>query len=88
MFFPKIPGLIYSAKITQTTVTQLIAWRAHLFYTLINLMLLIMTYSLKPFFKTEKMWFIVLGPLYAIIYLGIVGIFKSLKKKREFSHGN
>lgn len=83
MFVPKIPGLIYSARLTKTTVMKIIAWRAHLFYTFINLILMVICFALKPFFATEKMWFIVLGPLYAIVYLGVVNLIKHLKNKRE-----
>ncbi|MBP9680339.1 MAG: oligosaccharide flippase family protein [Bacteriovorax sp.] len=86
MFFPKIPGLIFSAKLTKTSVTNLIAWRAHLFYTFINLILLALVYLLKPIFSTEKMWFIILGPLYAFFYLGAVNLIKFFKNKKENSH--
>lgn len=87
MYVPKIPGLIYSARLTQTTVGKLIAWRAHLFFTLINVILMAICFGLKPFFTTEKMWFIVLGPLYAFTYLGLVNLIKHFKKKRELLHG-
>ena len=87
MFFPKIPGLIFSAQITKSTVHQLIAWRAHLFYTSVNVVLLTFCYLLKPLFESEKMWFLILGPIYAVIYLGVVNLIKHLKNKREFNHG-
>lgn len=88
MFFPKIPGLIYSAKLTKTNVANLIAWRSHCFYTLINIVLLIIAYCLRPIFSTEKMWFIVLSPLYALFYLAVVHIIKSIKNKKESAYGN
>jgi O-antigen/teichoic acid export membrane protein len=86
MFFPKIPGLLYSAKLTKSTVMKIIAWRAHLFYTFINLILWGICLALKSFFPSEKMWFIVLGPLYALIYLGVVNLIKQVKRKRELGH--
>ena len=88
MYVPKIPGLIYSAKLTQSKIGELIAWRAHIFFTFINLILMVICYGLKPLFESEKMWFIVLGPLYALIYLGLVNLIKHFKKKREMIHGN
>jgi O-antigen/teichoic acid export membrane protein len=80
MYFPKIPGLLYSAKITKSHIYKLVAFKAFLFYTQINIFLFIGVELLKPLFSTEKNWFFCLAPLYAIIYLGLVNYIKKIKK--------
>lgn len=82
-FIPKIPGLIYSSRITRFGISQLIAWRGLGLYIFINILLTIFCYIAKPMFVTEKMWFFVLGPVYAIIYLSAINIIKHYKMKYE-----
>lgn len=83
-YIPKIPGLIYSSRITRTTIPKLIAWRGLGLFIGINIPLTIACYALKPLFLTEKMWFIVLSAPYALIYLAAVNIIKHYKAKHEF----
>jgi O-antigen/teichoic acid export membrane protein len=83
MFLPKIPGLMFSAEITGEKIYKLIAWKALGFYTLINCALALLTYSLKPFFLTEKIWFFTIAPLYAVVYLIVVNTVKYFKTKYE-----
>ncbi len=85
-YLPKIPGLIYSSQITGYPIYKLIAWRGLIFYTGINLALMALCYMLRPSFETEKMWFFVLSPLYALIYLGAVNIIKHYKGMHELQN--
>lgn len=82
-FMPKVPGLIFSSRITEYAIPKLIAWRSLMLFVGINVILMIGCYLLKPFFETEKMWFLVISPLYAIIYLSAVNIIKHFKAKHE-----
>lgn len=79
MYVPKIPGLIYSSKITKTSIWDLVAFKAFGFYFFINFVLMTVMYLLKNQFATEKMWFIVCSPIYALVYLGITNIFKKMR---------
>lgn len=85
-FMPKVPGLILSSKTTQTPIIDLIAWKGLGFYVLINLVLMIFSYALKPLFSSEKLWFLVLGPLYAMFYLGAANYIKIIWKKNELKN--
>lgn len=85
-YLPKIPGLIYSSQITGYPITQLIAWRGIALYTIINIGLAVLCYLTKPLFESEKMWFLVLSPIYAIIYLGLVNIIKYFKGRYEIQN--
>lgn len=85
-FMPKIPGLIYSSKITGYGLKDLIAWRGIGLFTAINFPLAALAIWGKPFFETEKMWFFVLAPLYAILYLGFVNTIKHFKAKHEIQN--
>ena len=82
-YIPKLPGLYYSSQITKSPIRKLIAWRALLFFTAINLVIGSLSIIAKPFFKSEKIWFITLAPIYAAIYLGVVNIIKHFKGKYE-----
>ncbi len=82
-YLPKVPGLIFSSQITGHSIARLIAWKSLFMYTGINLLLMLAAYSLKNFFSSEKMWFLVLSPLYAALYLGVVNFLRHLKGKYE-----
>jgi|GEM_PF-2252067 len=76
MYVPKIPGLIYSGKITQSSVFKLIAFKDFLQFIFINIILTFLVFILKPFFESEISWFVVLSPLYALIYLSLTHFLK------------
>lgn len=79
MFIPKIPGLLFSAKLCGKTMTELIEWRSLTLFTALNLFLAMLSYGAKPLFIDEKMWFYVVGPLYAIIYLLSIKLTQNFK---------
>ncbi|MBC7428217.1 MAG: oligosaccharide flippase family protein [Bacteriovorax sp.] len=85
-YLPKIPGLIYSSRITGFGLKDLIAWRGLMLFTGINVMLTILSYVSRHFFESEKMWFLVIGPAYAAVYLGLVNIIKHFKAKHEIQN--
>ncbi|MBC7713432.1 MAG: oligosaccharide flippase family protein [Rhizobacter sp.] len=85
-YLPKIPGLIYSSRITGYGAKDLIAWRGLGLFTAINAVLTVGTYAGRHFFTTEKMWFLVLAPIYAALYLGLVNIIKHFKVKHEIQN--
>lgn len=82
-FMPKVPGFIISSRTIGTPIRRLIAWRALGFYTAINIVLAFASYLLKPSFESERIWFLALGPLYAIVYLSIAITIKNYKEKNE-----
>ncbi|MEA9355703.1 oligosaccharide flippase family protein [Bacteriovorax sp. PP10] len=82
-FIPKIPGLIYSSRITQFAIPKLIAWKSLGLFVGLNLVLTALCYMFRPMFETEKMWFLVLSPFYAAIYLAAVNIIRHFKAKHE-----
>lgn len=82
-YLPKIPGLIYSSRITQSPIVKLIAWRALGLFILINIPLTVLSLMTKSYFQSEQMWFLVISPLYAIIYLVLVNTIKHYKGKYE-----
>jgi O-antigen/teichoic acid export membrane protein len=82
-YMPKIPGLIYSSQITGYGVSKLIAWKSLGLYVGINFILMIGCLLLKASFNSEKMWFLVLAPIYAALYLGVVNFLRHLKGKHE-----
>jgi O-antigen/teichoic acid export membrane protein len=82
-FIPKIPGLIYSSRITQFSIPKLIAWKSLVLFVVLNLVLTVLCYVFRPMFATEKMWFLVLSPFYAALYLAAVNIIKHFKAKHE-----
>jgi O-antigen/teichoic acid export membrane protein len=84
-YIPKIPGLIFSSRITEYPISKLIAWRAFGLFIGINIILMIACYVVRPYFETEKMWFLIIGPLYAIIYLAAINIIKHFKAKHELA---
>ncbi len=79
MFLPKIPGLLFSSQVMKQKISQIIEWRGLSVYVIVNLFLTILCFGTRPFFASEKMWFIVIGPLYALLYLGIVNALKTVK---------
>ena len=83
MFIPKIPGLMYSSFITKVRISKLIAWRAMTSFVGINIILMMMSYAAKPLFSTEKKWFFVIAPIYALLYLASINIIKHYKIKYE-----
>ncbi len=85
-YIPKIPGLIFSSRITEHPISKLIAWRALGLFIVINLPLTMACYIARPYFATEKMWFLVISPFYAIIYLATVNIIKHYKAKHELAN--
>ena len=80
MYFPKIPGLMYSSKITKHSILDLIALRSFTYYFVINAILTIICFLTKSLFPSEKIWFLVLGPLYVITYFTIFHFTKQMKK--------
>lgn len=84
-YIPKIPGLFISSRITEYPVSKLIAWRALGLFIGINIPLTIACYVARPYFDTEKMWFLIVSPLYAIIYLAAINIIKHFKVKHELA---
>lgn len=82
-FAPKIPGLLLAKRITNIPVRKLIAWRALLFYTAVNIPLTVLCYVLRDQFETVKGWFLTLSPIYAVIYLSIVLSVKSVWDKKK-----
>ncbi|AUN99178.1 hypothetical protein DOM21_05085 [Bacteriovorax stolpii] len=82
-YLPKIPGLIYSSQITGYPIRNLIAWKSLALYVGMNAILMIACYALKNVFSSEKMWFLVLSPIYAALYLGVVNYLRHLKGKHE-----
>lgn len=82
-FIPKIPGLIYSSRITQFGIPKLIAWKALSFFVGLNVILTVLCYLFRPMFETEKIWFLFLSPFYAAFYLSAVNIIKHYKAKHE-----
>lgn len=85
-YIPKIPGLVYSSKITGFGLKDLIAWRGIGLFTGISIVLTIVTYEVKPFFDSEKLWFLVVSPFFAVVYLGLVNTIKHFKAKHEFQN--
>lgn len=81
MYVPKIPSLIYSSKVTEVKTHQLIAWKSLTIFTAINLMLMFICYLLHPYFKNDVVWFLVISPIYALVYLGSIHF---LKHKRIY----
>ena len=79
MFLPKVPGLLFSSQTMKQKISQIIEWRGLSVYVCVNLLLTILCFGTRPFFASEKMWFIVIGPIYALIYLGIVNALKTIK---------
>ena len=79
-FVPKIPGLSYSAKIAKVRMGQLMAWKPLGFFIVTNCFLTLICYKLKPFFSNEKLWFIILSPFYAAIYLCLANTSRRLQK--------
>lgn len=84
-FIPKIPGLIYSSQITQSSISKLIAWRPLALFILINIPLTLMCLISKPHFETEKIWLFVMAPIYAVIYLAIVNTITHYRVKNELA---
>ena len=82
-FAPKIPGLLYAARVTKHSIPQLFAWRSLALYTFVNLILASVSISLKSQFTTEVKWFLILGPFYAVIYLVIVLFSKGLLDRKR-----
>lgn len=80
-YMPKVPGLLISAKTMGYKVKDIIAWRPLSFYVALNIVLAIICFSLKSKFSSQKSWFLVLSPLYAIIYLSLANIIKNIKDK-------
>lgn len=76
MYIPKIPSLMYSSKVTAVKIHQLIAWKSLAIFTFINLVLMLFCYLLHPYFKNDVFWFLIIAPLYAIIYLGSIHLIK------------
>lgn len=85
-FIPKIPGLIYSSRITEYGIPKLIAWRSLGLFIGLNVLLTGLCYLFRPMFETEKMWFLILSPFYAAIYLAAVNIIKHFKAKYEIEN--
>jgi len=85
-YLPKIPGLIYSSRIMGFGIRDLIAWRGIGLFTGINIILALLANWGQHLFSTEKMWFLVLGPIYAVVYLGVVNIIKHFKAKYEIQN--
>lgn len=85
-YLPKIPGLIYSSRITGYGLRDLIAWRGIGLFVGINIVLAILANWSQHFFETERMWFLVIGPIYAVVYLGLVNIIKHFKAKYEIQN--
>lgn len=85
-FIPKIPGLIFSSRITQYSISKLIAWRSLGLFIVINIPLTLLCIISRPYFETEKMWFFIIAPIYAVLYLGAVNTVKHYKAKYELSH--
>lgn len=85
-YIPKIPGLIYSSRITQYSISKLIAWRALGLFIVINIPLTLMCMITKSYFETEKIWFLIMSPIYAILYLIVVNTIKHYKVKYELAN--
>ena len=79
MFAPKIPGLFFSARVMKHSVLSIINFRDLSFFTAVNCILALTCYGLKPIFKTEQMWFLVLAPLYALVYIRFIQLIKVFK---------
>lgn len=85
-YIPKIPGLIFSSRITEHPISKLIAWRSLGLFVAINIPLTIACYIAKPYFSTEVKWFLFVSPFYAVIYLAAVNIIKHYKAKHELEN--
>lgn len=83
MYVPKIPGLIYSAKLTKSSIAKILAFNSFLYFGFINILLTIACFATQSFFPNEKWWFLICSPLYALIYLGITHFYRPYKKKEE-----
>lgn len=83
MYVPKIPGLIYSAKLTKSTVMKILALKSFAYFGLINVFLTIGCFATKSFFPNDKWWFFICSPLYAIIYLSTTHFYRPYRNKDE-----
>lgn len=84
-YMPKIPGLLISAKTMQCRIRDIIAWKPLSFYVALNIILAIICFALKSKFPNQKVWFLVLSPLYAIIYLSLANIIKNIKDRNAYA---
>lgn len=69
-FVPKIWGVIYSSRKTKSKISDLLPLRSYLQNVLINFVLVIIISFLKIYISSDKMWFLVGGPLYASGFFG------------------
>jgi hypothetical protein len=83
MYFPKIPGLIYSAKLTNSSVAKILAFKSFAYFSLINFILMALCFVAKGYFPSEKIWFLVCSPIYALIYLGITHFYRPFHKNNN-----
>lgn len=85
MYVPKIPGLIYSAKLTKSSVLKILAFKSFAYFGLINILLAVTCFATKSFFPNEKWWFFICSPLYALLYLATTHFYRPYKHKDEIS---
>ncbi|MBA2404257.1 MAG: hypothetical protein H0V66_05760, partial [Bdellovibrionales bacterium] len=71
-FIPKFWGLKYSKEIMNWKWIEMFPARKLGAYTLLSLMLSVGSVMLRGFFKTDVVWFLVCGSIFAAIYLGLI----------------
>lgn len=84
-FAPKIPGFIYTSRLTNYPIRQLFAWKSLTFYVLVNIALAALSLLLQNQFTSEVKWFLVLSPFYAVIYLTLVLSSKSFIEAKRMA---
>lgn len=78
-FIPKIPNLIYSARIMNWNFFEMFATKSLARFSAVAISLGVISEFVAPLFGSERMWFLVCSPIFAAIYLGTF----YLIKKRE-----
>lgn len=69
-FLPKIPSLIYSARIMNWKFSEMFAYKSLARFTSVCSVLTIGCYSSKTYFINDLNWFFVCAPIFAATYLG------------------
>lgn len=70
-FIPKLPNLIYSANIMGWKLSEMFATKSLMRFSILSLILGLLSEFAAPLFPNEKWWFFTLAPIFATIYLGI-----------------
>ncbi|MCO4756307.1 MAG: oligosaccharide flippase family protein, partial [Bacteriovoracaceae bacterium] len=69
---PRLAGLIYSARLLNSKIQELIPWKKLLCFSIACCILTISSLTVKASFESSQQWFYVTAPLFAIFYFALL----------------